>query len=299
MQETIEFRIPESRAIIFLQADVGTKIGIARKLEVRLDDPLFKKIGELDRQLRERGEAFFTAWISRRRYSRRELEKAELFHVLPKRVFEPAGEECGTVYDESSACKHVFAPEKELEISGHKMYIPASTCGVGAQQLTPLFLDGRRIPRNVDFSRTIADELVVSARVVAVFDKSGLSGAKFDSIRLSNKAGRASEDHYQLEVVGQPVELDPVTRTGSDPFDESSYGRCPCGDVVGLNVLSEVTVRRENLGDADVMVTRQMIGNRQGLLRPRPILLLSPRAWRAIETAKLKGLRIEVAHLSP
>lgn len=50
--------------------------------------------------------------------------------------------------------------------------------------------------------------------------------------------------------------------------------------------------------DADVMVTKQMIGVRRGLLRPRPMLLLSPRAWRAIEDAKLKGLAVEVAHLS-
>ena len=68
------------------------------------------------------------------------------------------------------------------------------------------------------------------------------------------------------------------------------------GDVVGLNLLSEVTVRRATLPEADVMETRQMIGVRRGLLRPRPLLLLSARAWRAVSAAGIRGLSVEVAH---
>jgi hypothetical protein len=67
---------------------------------------------------------------------------------------------------------------------------------------------------------------------------------------------------------------------------------------VGINLLSEVTAKAATIPKADLMATRQMVGVRRGLLRPRPILLLSPRAWRAIEGANLKGLVVEVAHLS-
>src|SRR5690349_13577402 len=101
-------------------------LGIARKLDLDLADPIVSDIRRIDQQLRDRGEgAFFTSWQIFRHYSRRELEEAELFHAWPRLAFEPAGEECGTRYDESKACPQ---------------------CGAGALQTTPLFLDARRIP---------------------------------------------------------------------------------------------------------------------------------------------------------
>jgi hypothetical protein len=277
MRETIEFRIPETLAGLYLPADVGVKFGTVRKLELASHDPLLGKIHHIDQKLRLEGRALFTAWIPHRRYSRQEIDGADLFHAWPKKTFEPAGEECGTAYADSRACPK---------------------CGGGAPQTTPLYLDGRRIPSNVDFAQTIADELVVSRRAVDVFRNGRLRGAKFDPVRLSNKGGTPSEDHYQLLVIGPPVELHPVTRVGEDPFDEDSSGHCPRGDVIGLNLLSEVTVKRSSLSDADVMATKQMVGVRRGLLRPRRSLLLSPRARRVIDDAELKGLAIEIAHLS-
>lgn len=298
MKETIEFRIPEEDARMYLPADTGTMLGDSvRKVRVIRGDPLFDLIGEVDNYFRMRGSSFYTSWQSYRSYSSHELEVAEVFHVWPKRVFEPAGEECGTIYDESGACNYVFSPEKVVNIAGHSIRLSAATCGVGARQVTPLFLDGRRIPRRLDFARTIAGEWVVSEQVVSVFHENGLIGANLEPVRLSNKAGKLSEDYYQLDATGQPVELDPQTRVGGGPFDKDNYGRCPYGILVGLSVLSEVAVRGSSLGNTDVMFTRQMVGVRQGLSRPRPLLLLSPRAWRAVEAAKLKGLVFEVAHL--
>jgi hypothetical protein len=277
MREKIEFRIPEVLAERYLPAALGQRLGIARKLEVDAHDPLVIDIKRIDQQLRMSGEgALFTSWDVHRHYSRSELINAELLHGWPKKVFEPAGEECGTMYGDN------HCPE----------------CGAGASQLTPLFLDGRRVPYNVDFARTIANEIIVSASVREVFEARELSGVEFSPVKLSNKDGKLSVDHFQLRVVGPPVLLDSKTRTGGNLFDESGYGRCPRGDVVGLNLLSEVTVRREGFVNADVMVTQEMIGVRRGLLRPRPILLFSPKAWRTIEERKLKGLVIEVAYLS-
>ncbi len=278
MREIVEFRVPEDDAERFLPKNVGVRSGSVRIIKVEVGDPLLDEIKRIDGRLRrEEGEGLYTCWEIRRIYSRSELAEAKLFHVWPKRVFEPAGEECGATYDDTKACP---------------------LCGAGAPQTSPLFLVGRRIPKKVDFSQTIAGEIVVSVHVFDVFREHELTGVEFEQIRLSNLGGKPSEKYFQLNVTGTPVELDPVTRVGHGPFDEESYGRCPRNDVVGLNLLSEVTVIGKTIGKADVMVTRQMIGVRRGLLRPRPVLLFSSKAWRVIEEAKLRGLVVEVARVS-
>jgi hypothetical protein len=280
MREKIEFRVSEDFATQYLPPDCGKRLTpyFVRKIDLDGDDPLLLEISRLDKMLIGRGRGgIFTSWNVRRYYSHRELESAELLYVVPKRVFEPAGEECGTVYDEAQAC-----PE----------------CGAGAVQTTPLFLKGGRIPRNVNFARTIAEEIIVTSRVVDLFRENGLRGAEFEPIRLSNRRGDASQEHFQLNVVGPRIELDLArTRTGGDLFDESGEGRCSQGHVAGLALLSEVAVQRQSVPNADIVATKQMVGIRGGVIRPRPILLLSPKAWRAIESAKLGGLTVEVAHL--
>lgn len=340
MIETIEIRVPESHAEKHLPDEVGTRLGIVRKLELRPDDPLLKQVAQLDREFRSNGRAFFTAWIPHRKYSAGELGEAELLKASAKQVFEPAGEECGTDYEESTAC-----PE----------------CGAGAKQTNELRLDLRKAPRNADFAETIAGERIVSQRLAECLIDSRLRGftlprvlhkARYEDdpvelqevptgreiLREAELAGaphpswnfwvwvnraenrprldkamaeygaqkRAKDQRvnapipvwYQLSVNSPAVELSPLTRAGEDPFDEHSTGRCSRGHVAGLNLLSEVTVTRVSLPEADVMETKQMIGARRGLLRPRPVLLLSSKAWKAIEAAKIKGFVVEVARIS-
>lgn len=298
MQEFVEFRIPERNALAYLSPSTGQRLGDAvRRVVTPTDNRLFFEIGRLQQALRANNDSFYLGWKYHRRYTQRDLDSAQLFHVWPKRVFEPAGEECGTVYDETGACDYVFARSPEAEICGHLIPASTDTCGVGARQVTPLFLNSRRIPRNRDFSRTIAGEIVASARAVQVFREHGLRGAEFEPVRISNQGGAHSEEYFQMKPAGPYVELDPATRAGSDPFDEHNYGRCPHGHLVGLNLLTEVTVKAStNLG-SDVMETRQMVGVRRGLLRPQSVLLLSPRARQAIEDAKLSGMAIEIARL--
>lgn len=103
---------------------------------------------------------------------------------------------------------------------------------------------------------------------------------------------------YQLRIDAPPVEICPPTRAGDDPFDYDSGFRCSRGDTIGLTLLSEVTVARESVSSVDFLQTRQMVGLREGVLRPRPILLCSPGAFKLIKTRKLKGFKFEVAHLS-
>lgn len=289
MRETIELRIPEQNAERYLPDGVGVSLGReptavsgkgadfgVRKVTLAIDDPLLSQIGRLSWEFRARGEYFFLGWSYHRRYTTTELEAAELVSIYPGRTFEPAGEECGTRYDDSIAC-----PD----------------CGAGAPQMSPLSLDGRRIPKGPDFAVTIADEWVLSARAVDVFRDIKLRGARFAPIRLANRGGAESHDSFQLQISEPYVELDGATGVGSGPFDTDPDGRCPRGDLVGLNLLSEVSVKRGSLTAADIFSTKQMVGVRRGLLRPRRITLLSPRAWRAVRNAGLKGLIIEVAHV--
>jgi hypothetical protein len=276
MQETIEFRIPESHAERYLPADAGMRLGITRKLELQRSDPLFAHVGRIERQLSAEGRAFFTAWIPHRRYSRQELAEAELLKISAKKVFEPAGEECGTVYDDAQACP---------------------VCGAGAPQLTALLLDGRHMPRGVDFASTIAGEVIVSKRVADLFTSENLRGAEFVPVRLTNEDERPSGEWCQVKALGVQAALHSSTRVGNDPFDHSEAGRCPRCDLAGLNVLSEVSIRRETYDGSDFVETKELTGVRRGLLRPRPVMLLSPRGWRMIDGAKLKGLAVEVAHL--
>lgn len=298
MREVFEFRIPEKNAAKHLPAGFGDRLGdTVRRVRLSPEDPLLKHLQRIDREFRSNARVFFTGWSIKRVYSNEELARAPLFRARVTTVFEPAGEECGTVYDEASSCNQVVESESVTEVSGHQIRIPPSRCGAGAIQAGPLFLDGRRIPRKVDIARTIAGEIVVSARLRVVFEEVPLSGAQFTEVRLSNRQGVPSKDHFQMRV-STSVDVHPSTRAGDDPFDETSHGRCPLGHVLGLNLLSEVTVERRSLAKVDVMMTRQLVGVRSGLLRPEPLLLVSPNARRSFDEAEVKGLSIEVAHLA-
>ncbi|NJL27455.1 MAG: hypothetical protein HC897_05940 [Thermoanaerobaculia bacterium] len=300
MRELLEIRVRTANAERYLPPSAGVDVGYGiLKVVIPTDSELFEEVGRLSRAFRSEGDYFFSGWQYHRKYSRQELEDAELFYFWPKRTFEPEGEACGTIYDESSACKHVFSPEYESVICGHRVKHGADTCSAGARQISPLFLRGRSIPRKVDIARTIAGEIVVSARAVAVFRETGLIGGSFDPVRFANRAGSPSQDHFQLTVCEPFIEIDPATRFGTKPFSDEGHGQCPFGHILGLNLLSEVTVTRASLTDADIMATKQLVGVRRGVLRPRPLLLMSPRAWRAIQAAKLKGFGFEVAYIAP
>jgi hypothetical protein len=277
MKETIEFRIPEEQASSWLYPDEGVLLGgFVRKYELDASDPRIQIIRDADRALRARGRAFFTAWISRRRYSRLELDQAELFHLHVRSVFEPAGEEVGTQYDESTACPK---------------------CGSGAQQIGPLFLNWGRIPSGKDISQTIAGEIVVSRRFVEAFRQHQITGVRFDHIRRSLASDAQSDYWFQMVVTSSEAEIIAPTRTGENPFDEDEQPQCRLGDLLGLNLLSEIFVARASCGTTDITSSKRYIGVRRGLLRPRRLVLISPKVRRLIEAEKLKGCAIEVAHL--
>ena len=127
-----------------------------------VDDPLFQRVRELDSQFRKEESQFFLGWRIRRRYTHKELESAELFDLNITTVFEPAGEECGTVYDETTACP---------------------VCGAGRTQVSELVLDLRKAPRSKQIARTIADEWVVSQCLAEVLTDAGMTGFKLRRVR--------------------------------------------------------------------------------------------------------------------
>ncbi len=83
----------------------------------------------------------FSSWGIERKYSKREMDSAELFRFMVTRTFEPCGEEVGTVYDYSGVCRRCKQTGRSLD--------------------GRLKLALSRLPRSADFSGTIAmDETV-------------------------------------------------------------------------------------------------------------------------------------------
>ena len=263
MKATYEFRVLEEFAPLLFEPSEGKRLGeTVRKVEIEASDPRFDAIGKLQAEIQAKSDrSFFYGWNIRRRYAQSELQSAKLFHFTVVSTFEPSGEECGTTYDTSTECPHYHA---------------------GASQSSSLILNIKKIPKHKDFCRTIADENLVSRKVADLFAKHGITGAIFRPIYPKRSLNAASQDYFQLVVPEIGAEIVAPTIVGVDPFDSDSKGefRCPYGDLLGLNLLSEVGMRR-------------------GLLRPEREILISPKLWRLIVSEKLKGYEVEVAQLEP
>lgn len=277
MRELVEFRIPEEHAARYLKRGEGILLGgSVRKLSVDTGSKRFEDIGEIDRKLREEGTCFFTSWSIRRTYSKSELHGARLFKLAIVRTFEPPGEKCGTIYDESTAC---------------------SLCGAGAQQVGPLLLPLSRIPRKRDIAQTISGEVIVSGRFRSVVEQQGVRGLAFGPV-LDSRRHTIAQDWYQCRLSNHDLEIVPPTQVGVDPFDMDDAGRfrCPRGHVLGLNLISELWVRCREMPTDDFLATRQFIGTRRGLLRPSRLFLASSAAKELMDRERVLGLRFENAH---
>ncbi len=303
MKETVEFRIPESYAKEFLDANDGVCLGgSVRKVEVSLSDPLFARIGDLDQRFQALGKAFFTAWVPRRRYTAAELRSAEWFRVIISRVFEPAGEECGTVYDEENRCEY---------------------CGSGVRQVSDLFLDSRSLPKGSDLgiAKTIAGEIIVSQSFVEVFQENKFKGAEFSLIKQRGKPSLILPGWYQMRVNSPSLNIVTPTCAGITPYNDGSERlmnqaaimeqlkingswcereglyQCPLGHTIGLTLLSELTVKKQEGELWDIALTNQQVGVRRGLLRPEPLLVISRQLRELILLRGVKGMTFEVAHI--
>jgi hypothetical protein len=282
MREFAEFRVREEFASLLFADSEGVRLDdTVRKIVIESTDPRFARVGQLQDELRfSTGKPFFYGWHLQRRYTTREMAAASLLHVRWTRTFEPSGEECGTIYDESPAC---------------------NMCGAGATQVGWLTLNGSRLPTG-DFARTIGGEYVVSRRAKAIFDAEHVTGWRLDPVYLKGRGPAVRQsDWFQLVVVSDPAEIAPPTVAAGGPFnlDPENKTRCPLGHVIGLSLISEVWVHVPEVGAGDILHSRQLVGTRRGLLRPEPRLLVTPRVREMVTAHGLKGWQFEVAHTVP
>lgn len=341
MREIGEFRIPEDRVGQLFEPHEGKSLGgSVRVITIDTTDPRFGRIGELQMKLRRKGKAFFHGWDTYHRYSDHELQHAKLFQLMITAAFEPVGEDCGTIYDESTTCKY---------------------CGAGRTQVSDLRLDLRKVPKNKDIARTIANEWIVSQRLAELMLDANLTGFELRRVRhkakyeddpitlrmvptgqlLLSLAERARVDPeswefsvwlnrpqqrtmfdravseyaemkksnarrkgkptplwHQLVVNSQRIDAVAPTRFGKDPFDDDPKREhvCPLGHVSGARLLSEVSASRHQYDGSDVIITRNMVGLRGGVLVPRALILISPQFYHLLGKNQIEGYRVEVAY---
>ena len=181
MREIAEFRVLEKYAPRLFADHEGKKLGSGevRKIEIDTSDPRFQSIGEMQRQIQEEtvteemDHFFFYGWLFHRKYSEDELKAASCFLLIISAAFEPAGEECGTDYDDTAACPR---------------------CGAGSQR-TRMRLDLRKTPKSKDIVSTIADEWIVSQRLAERLIDARLTGFE---LRLVRHKARHEDGTFDL-----------------------------------------------------------------------------------------------------
>ena len=301
MKEIVEFRIIMRYAHLLFRDDEGTNLGDSVKV-VRIDknDPRFNAIGELQKKARENNALFFTCFDYKRSYTETEINNAEWFLMFRTRHFEPTGEECGTIYDESSACP---------------------ICGSGAKQLSPLKLKRSSIPK-ADMAESIAwgDETIVSERFVNMVKDNNLKGMDFEPVISSANRGQKL-NYYQVRPQCY-LDFSKKTVFGQTPFNLSGefpgctlegvqpdgtlvkkvippeIYKCPNGDNMGLCLLTEAYIKSDSvLNGLDFFASKQTIGGRRGVIRQDHLFFCSNRMMRLIKENNLKGFKFEVAHI--
>ena len=296
MREILELRINYDYAHLLFGADEGKDVGQLSKsikiVELSKDDPRYSQIPIVSKQVKEKyDEGFFFGWQIKRKYSKKEIDTAILFQMKIKSTFEPAGEDCGTVYDETVACR---------------------ICGANRKQIGSLKLEKDSIPKK-DIARTIAGEIVVSEKFATAFRQRGLKGIALEHVLFGN----VTSNYYQLTAINE-LSLSRNTLAGGNPWDfsESSEGveftvsgghnikfekevyKCSKGHLIGLNLLSEAYVlNSSSIGKYDFFSSIQKVGVKRGLLNPEPIYLCSPEFREMVIEEGLMGFEFDVANV--
>ena len=269
-QELVSFlksRFPKATKPIGRTVIKGTEC-----VEIRVPSisPEFEEIRKFIDARRSKGQPGFSdftiGWYLRK-YTKAELQNAEILRLTIASHFEPSGEECGTIYQ--TLCNH---------------------CNLGCQ-VSDLILDLRRVPQHKDISETIAwVEWTVSSKFVRTFTENHLTGAEFRPIFEFRNPIKKSKDWHQLRVTGKAGELDEITRLGRDPFSPSQISwRCPLGHSVVTEFLSEIYLQRSAWDGSDIAVTSALFGQGRNLLRPTPLIIISQRMYRLLSSRPTYG----------
>ena len=170
---------------------------------------------------------------------------------------------------------------------------------------------------------TRGDEIIASERFVEMVREHELTGIDFDPVYGAGKNGQPL-NFYQIRPLHY-LDISSKTTFGVNPFNLSGTtpawtetrwekeGRklkehkeyhpekiykCPNGDNMGLNILSEAYIKSSPMLDSlDFFASRQTVGIREGVIRPCHLFFCSNRMMRLIKEYKLKGIGFEVAHI--
>jgi hypothetical protein len=124
--------------------------------------------------------------------------------------------------------------------------------------------------------------------------------------QLEKRAQRArplKSRWYQLVINDAEACVTEPTLFGVDPFDHDSQARYRCpeseepGHVLGLNRLSQLWILEASWSGEDITCTSSFVGSRRGILRPRPLILISQRFYQILTENKIKGVAVEVVNL--
>lgn len=334
LRELIELRVWKDRADELFRTDEGESGALVRKVVLATTDPRLSKVASLEREWRGRGRSFVASWRFLREYSPAEIAAARLFRLDVTAVFEPAGEECGTVYDESQVCP---------------------VCKAGRKHASDLIVDLRKVPKGADIAGTyVCGEWMVSQRLAEALIDAGMTGfvlrpvghvrfAKEPGIpwadvptgrallKRAAAAGLTKEDWrfavwanraeqaqllaaaleewkgsgrgashrnlarwYQPIVTSAPVPVSPKAMFGDSPFEEGNTYACPMGDTLGHQLLSALCVDCVKWDGSDLAQTAHYVGFVSGYHRPDPFILVSPRMRELFEEHGVKGYSLEV-----
>jgi hypothetical protein len=280
MDETTEFRISEKFAPLLFGEDEGKKISEAvRSIKISTSDPKYIRIGELNKEmLRIHREPFFYGWRTDRRFSAEEIKEASLFLLVPKKVVNQSGEEFGTKYLTSEG----------LSINGEL----ETQCG-------PLKLNLNKIAKRHDIVVTLGGEIIVSKKFFELCTKTSLSGILFNEVIDASNGERVSQDWFQIDVPRHCMNIIWPTLVGDDPFDidpNRDYKKSN-QSVIGLNRISQVTIESNTEATPDFSTSYQYIGIHRGLLRPRPLIFVTPKAATLLSGQNISGLKLEVVNI--
>ena len=292
MKETLALRINYDYANMLFKANEGRNLGTSVKVvELSMKDPRYNQVPIIAEEVKKKyNKGFFFSWQIKRKYTREELDKATFLRLKIKAVFEPTGEECGTLYDETTACE---------------------ICGANRKQLSSLKLRKSTIPKK-DIAKTIGGEIVVSEKFVRAVNQRNLKGLVLSPISFE----KGTSNYHQL-MANNEVELSLHTIAGVDPWDfsEGSEGgvydvsgyqikfekeiyKCPKGHTIGLNILSETYVLdSQSMREYDFFASKQKVGVKRGLLRPKPIFFCSAVFRKMVEEENLRGFEFEIANI--
>lgn len=280
MQESIELRVNETFALYAFEESEGVSLGDSvRKIRMAAGDERIPAIVDAQATLNAEGKALFFGWAIHRKYTRQELLRASWVTLAVAPSYRLAGDIAGTEYDPDGACP---------------------VCGAGRKQVGPLRLRLTELPRVRDIARASSGEWIVTPRFVDAFNSAGGSGASFLAVEFRHGRRTDQPQWYQMVPTAEPVRVHPSTSAGNGPFpspDADIRYRCPLGDTLGLNRLSELRIQQPAWDMADVNATAEYFGDRRGMFGPVRELVVSGRLRSELLNAGIRGFKQEVAHV--